>query len=116
MNENKIGNLTAIFNKQILTNTLNYTDVNNLDDYELWLGMESNGYTFYNLNEVLAKHRIHSNSNFNSSGKNSLFLNELKEYYKSYNETLFVSCYYRIENSKHIQKIMINGLKTLLIR
>jgi glycosyltransferase involved in cell wall biosynthesis len=39
-----------------------------LDDYELWLRLRQENRTFYNLADILVKHRIHKSSAFNSSG------------------------------------------------
>jgi hypothetical protein len=37
-----------------------------IEDYELWLRLKSQNKKFYNLEEVLVKHRIHSTSSFNT--------------------------------------------------
>ena len=47
----------------------NFTNLFNLDDYDLWIRMALDGRQFYNLEESLTLHRIHSQSAYNSSGK-----------------------------------------------
>jgi teichuronic acid biosynthesis glycosyltransferase TuaG len=42
-----------------------------IEDYDLWLRLRKAGHTFYNLNEILVKHRIHRESAFNSKGNHS---------------------------------------------
>lgn len=41
-------------------------DWEGIEDYKLWLTLWKTGKKFYNLNQVLVFHRIHSNSAFNS--------------------------------------------------
>jgi hypothetical protein len=43
----------------------------NIEDYELWLKLKHNLKTFYNCNEILVYHRIHSESAFNSKGNDT---------------------------------------------
>ena len=40
----------------------------NLEDYDLWLSLRMQGKRFYNCQEVAVKHRIHTESAFNSKG------------------------------------------------
>jgi glycosyltransferase involved in cell wall biosynthesis len=40
--------------------------VEGLEDYDVWVKMVNKGKTFYNIQEGLTYHRIHSSSNFNS--------------------------------------------------
>jgi hypothetical protein len=47
-----------------------------VEDYDLWLRLKKSGKTFYNCEEILIKHRIHSESAFNSKG-NNLSVDEL---------------------------------------
>jgi glycosyltransferase involved in cell wall biosynthesis len=37
-----------------------------LEDFDLWMRLYKRGKTFYNIQEFLVYHRVHSNSNFNS--------------------------------------------------
>ena len=48
------------------------------EDYDLWLRLRGQNKTFYNFQNILVKHRIHSNSYFNSKGNNSNVLPLLK--------------------------------------
>lgn len=41
-------------------------EIDSLEDYDLWIRLQKMGKTFYNLQHVLVKHRIHSDSAFNS--------------------------------------------------
>ncbi len=47
-----------------------------LEDYDLWLKLRNLKYNFYNVPKILVKHRIHSDSAFNSRG-NHLHVSEL---------------------------------------
>jgi len=49
-----------------------------VEDYDMWLRLNKQGRKFYNLREVLVKHRIHKKSAFNSKG-NHLKVDSLKE-------------------------------------
>jgi len=42
-----------------------------VEDYDLWLRLKGKSKTFYNLKELLVKHRIHNESAFNSKGNNN---------------------------------------------
>lgn len=44
-------------------------DWGDLEDYNLWITLMKRGKTFYNVPQVLAKHRIHKNSYFNNKNK-----------------------------------------------
>jgi len=52
-----------------------------VEDYDLWLRLWKQGKTFYNIPEVLIKHRVHASSAFNSKNTDKL-LEELKASYK----------------------------------
>jgi glycosyltransferase involved in cell wall biosynthesis len=41
-----------------------------IEDYDLWLRLRKQNKKFYNCNEILLRHRIHSSSAFNSKGNN----------------------------------------------
>jgi glycosyltransferase involved in cell wall biosynthesis len=53
---------------------------NGIEDYDMWLRLKKQGCNFYNLREVLVKHRIHKKSAFNAQG-NHLKVDELKKNY-----------------------------------
>lgn len=48
-----------------------------LEDYDLWFRLLYERKSFYNLKEVLCKHRIHTSSFFNNNNNN--YVNELKQ-------------------------------------
>lgn len=50
---------------------------NGIEDYDMWLRLSQKGYKFYNLTDVLVKHRIHKQSAFNAQG-NHLKVDGLK--------------------------------------
>ena len=51
---------------------------NGIEDYDMWLRLSQNGHKFYNLTDVLVKHRIHKQSAFNAQG-NHLKVDGLKK-------------------------------------
>jgi glycosyltransferase involved in cell wall biosynthesis len=51
---------------------------NGVEDYDMWLRLNKQGRKFYNLSEVLVKHRIHKQSAFNAQG-NHLKVEGLKK-------------------------------------
>ena len=51
---------------------------NGVEDYDMWLRLSSQSRKFYNLREVLVKHRIHKQSAFNAQG-NHLKVDDLKK-------------------------------------
>lgn len=62
-----------------------YWEENGIEDYELWLRLKSQGRTFFNCSDVLVRHRIHSNSAFNSTGKQENAIKKILEYYSRLN-------------------------------
>lgn len=62
-----------------------YWEENGIEDYELWLRLKSQGRTFFNCADVLVRHRIHSNSAFNSKSKQANAIKEILEYYSRLN-------------------------------
>jgi len=62
---NPIINSSAVIKKELC-----YWEENGLEDYDLWLRLKRFGYSFYNIDEVLVLHRIHSDSAFNAKGNN----------------------------------------------
>lgn len=47
-----------------------------IEDYDLWLRLRAKGHTFFNVSDILVKHRIHNESAFNSKG-NHLHVDKL---------------------------------------
>lgn len=70
---NPIINSSSLFKKGLANWQSKYDGI---EDYDMWLRLREEGRKFYNLDEVLVKHRIHSNSAFNSKDNREL-LNEL---------------------------------------
>lgn len=52
-----------------------------VEDYDLWLTLNTKKCTFYNVPEILVKHRIHKKSAFNANGNNLQVPNLLKYHY-----------------------------------
>ena len=73
---NPIINSSSIIKKKLCY----WISNDGLEDYELWLKLRKNGYTFFNFTDILVKHRIHSDSAFNSKNNKSKLLNILKNY------------------------------------
>lgn len=61
--KNPIINSSAIIKK----NDAKWNDVFGVDDYDMWLRLYCEKKTFYNIDEVLCEHRIHTESAFNNS-------------------------------------------------
>lgn len=55
-----------------------------IEDYDLWLKLNSEGKKFYNISEALVMHRIHLDSSFNAKNNGSL-VNTLLSYWKKRN-------------------------------
>ena len=77
-----------------------------IEDYDLWLKLNSEGKKFYNIFEPLVMHRIHENSSFNSKNNSSLINTLLLYWKKRYN--------YQTQNQIIETKIInINNTKDL---
>lgn len=50
-----------------------------LEDYDLWLRLKNQNKKFYNIDEILVKHRIHNSSAFNSKDQNERLKDVLNE-------------------------------------
>ena len=64
---NPIINSSSITRKHLC-----FWAVEGIEDYDLWLRLRKLGKKFYNCSEILVKHRIHSESAFNSKGNEIL--------------------------------------------
>ena len=62
---NPIINSSSIIRKELC-----YWNENGIEDYDLWLRLRQLNKKIYNCSEILVKHRIHSQSAFNSKGNN----------------------------------------------
>jgi glycosyltransferase involved in cell wall biosynthesis len=68
---NPMINSSALIKKTL---TINYgwnSAYDGVEDYDLWLQLRKNGKRFYNVDEVLVKHRIHPSSAFNSQDQSA---------------------------------------------
>lgn len=61
---NPIINSSVCFNKK---DAHWNSEFDSVEDYDMWLRLASEGKSFYNINEILVKHRLHHSSFFNSS-------------------------------------------------
>ena len=53
----------------ILRKSLAFWNENDVEDYDLWLRLRRQNKRFYNVEEVLVKHRVHESSAFNSKNQ-----------------------------------------------
>jgi len=74
---NPIINSSAIIRKELCYWDSSYDGI---EDYDLWLRLRKANSSFYNLRQILVKHRIHHSSAFNSKG-NHLMVAELLQKY-----------------------------------
>jgi glycosyltransferase involved in cell wall biosynthesis len=72
---NPLINSSAIIRKELCFWNAKWDGV---EDYDMWLRLNKQGRKFYNLREVLVKHRIHTQSAFNAQG-NHLKVEGLKK-------------------------------------
>lgn len=72
---NPLINSSAIIRKELCFWNAKWDGV---EDYDMWLRLNKQGRKFYNLREVLVKHRIHKQSAFNAQG-NHLKVEGLKK-------------------------------------
>lgn len=70
---NPIINSTSLIRKELC-----FWKENGLEDYDLWLRLKKSGKSFYNIPDILIKHRIHQQSAFNSKGNHLLVDKVLK--------------------------------------
>ena len=59
---NSMVHPTVVFRREAVLRAGNYSEVPNVEDYELWLRMAARGYRLHNLPEVLLRHRVHDGS------------------------------------------------------
>ena len=63
---NPIINSSSVIRKELC-----YWNENGIEDYDMWLKLRNQHKTFFNFNEILVKHRIHTASAFNAKGNNN---------------------------------------------
>lgn len=64
----------------VLRKNLCQWNENGIEDYDLWLRLRKQNCTFYNINDVLVKHRIHKTSAFNSGGHTTKISDLIAQY------------------------------------
>ena len=72
---NPVINSSSIIRKELC-----YWNENGIEDYDLWLRLRKQNKLFYNVSNILVKHRIHKSSAFNSNGHTNQLANLLKLY------------------------------------
>jgi len=85
---NPIINSSSIIKKDLC-----YWNENGIEDYDLWLRLRKLGKQFFNCNEILVRHRIHSSSAFNAKGNdnkvdNLLVIHGFKSRFEKQNERI----------------------------
>jgi len=78
VNANPIINSSVLLKKQLCYWDKSYEGI---EDYELWLRLRKEKKTFYNLPDILVRHRIHNTSQFNTQNHDTK-MNKLKTIYK----------------------------------
>ena len=74
---NPIINSSVVIRKKLCNWISEYDGV---EDYDMWLRLRKQGKTFYNIDEVLVKHRIHGQSAFNSQNQQAKLVQILNNY------------------------------------
>ena len=75
---NPVINSSSIIKKDLCH--WNENGIDGIEDYDLWLNLRSQNRRFFNCNEVLVRHRIHSTSAFNSKDHSEKFKELLSNY------------------------------------
>ena len=77
INSNPLINSSVMLKKELC-----YWDktFEGIEDYELWLRLRKEGKLFYNLPDILVRHRVHNNSQFNTQN-HEIKMNRLKNKY-----------------------------------
>lgn len=78
VNSNPIINSSVLLKKELCFWDKSYEGI---EDYELWLRLRKQNKNFYNLPDILVRHRIHVNSQFNTQN-HDVKLNILLEKFK----------------------------------
>lgn len=76
-NINPIINSSSMFHKK----DAYWEDIFGVEDYEMWLRLDREGKTFFNVPEYLVFHRIHKSSAFNTNELQQENLQKIKEIY-----------------------------------
>jgi len=97
---NPIINSSALIRRELAT----WEDRFGLEDYDLWLRLAKLGRRFFTIPHILVRHRIHSDSAFNSSGKQRL--PELLAFHRAPSAPTVVSAYYPIASKNSSEQYM----------
>lgn len=79
LSTNPIINSSSLIRKSLCYWNIDEFDC--IEDYELWLRLRKQNHTFYNIEDILVKHRIYQQSAFNSSNNQQIQLKKLKLLY-----------------------------------
>jgi len=79
LSANPIINSSSLIRKSLCYWNIDEFDC--IEDYELWLRLRKQNHTFYNIEDILVKHRIYQQSAFNSSNNQQIQLKKLKLLY-----------------------------------
>jgi teichuronic acid biosynthesis glycosyltransferase TuaG len=83
INGNPIINSSALIRKEYA----HWNENEYLEDYELWLQLSKEKKKFFNINEILVMHRIHSSSYFNSNKEKGA--EELKKFKEKWSKLYY---------------------------
>ena len=78
INGNPVINSSVLLKKELCYWDKNYEGI---EDYELWLRLRKQNKKFYNLPDILVRHRIHKTSHFNTQN-HDIKMNKLINIYK----------------------------------
>lgn len=73
-----------------------------VDDYDMWLRLWNRGCTFYNVETVQVKHRVHNDSAFNAQGNHNRVPTILKKH--QIPNITFATCWYPIKSKFNVEK------------
>lgn len=79
LSANPIINSSSLIRKSLCYWNIDEFDC--IEDYELWLRLRKQNHMFYNVEDILVKHRIYQQSAFNSSDNQQMQLKKLKLLY-----------------------------------
>jgi len=77
---NPLINSSSLFKKTLAVEYGWNSDYDGVEDYKFWLTARKDGHQFYNVDEVLVKHRIHPTSAYNSKDNSELLQKLLSEF------------------------------------
>lgn len=107
---NPVINSSALVKKKLC-----HWEGNKYNDYDMWLRIWKNGFTFFNVNKVLVLHRIHKASFFNN--RDHHVIHEIQNFWKNRqeNKTTIVTAYFQIK-SKRTHETYLKWMNNLLAK